>query len=326
MDDLEQWMRRNLTPKPGEGKKAARGALVVLLVLFLAINISSSYYTVQPEEEAVVLRFGAYVDTKPPGLHFRWPFGIDEVIKVPVTEVRNEEFGFRTTSVGRRSQHAAQDDEALMLTGDLNIASVGWVVHYRIKDARQWIFSVREQEETIRDMSESVMRTIVGDHTVTEVLTGQRERIASLTQQTLQERLDLYDMGVQIVTIELQDVLPPEPVRASFNDVNSAEQERDQAQNEAQKEYSKVIGLAMGTAKQEVSSAQGYAIDRVNRAHGDVARFVKIHEAYATSKEVTRKRLYLETLEEVLPQVEEIMVVGEEGLLKMLPLAQGGSR
>ena len=326
MNDLEKWLRDNLSTDPRAARKVARIAVMAFVALFVLVNLFNSYYTVRPEEEAVVLRFGKYIATNPPGLHFRFPFGIDQVYKVPVTEVRNEEFGFRTTSVGRRSSHATKEDEALMLTGDLNIASVGWVVHYRIKDAKQWIFSVREQEETIRDMSESVMRAIVGDHTVTEVLTGQRERIATLTQEALQERLDLYEMGVQIVTIELQDVLPPEPVRNSFNDVNSAEQERDQAQNEAQKEYSKVVGVARGTAKQEVSSAQGYAIDRVNRAHGDVARFQKIYEAYAANKEVTRKRLYLETLEAVLPQVEKIMVVSDGGILKMLPLAQGGSQ
>ena len=213
-----------------------------------------------------------------------------------------------------------------MLTGDLNIADVEWVVQYRIKDAPQWIFSVREKEETIRDLSESVVRAIVGDHTVTEVLTGQRESIAQLARASLQERLDYYDMGVQVVTVKLQNALPPSPVRDSFNDVNAAEQERDQAQNEAQKEYSKVVELARGEAKRVVSEAEGYEADRVNRAQGDVARYVQLLAAYQEAPEVTRKRLYLETMEETIPQLDRILVVDEQGVLKMLPLNAGGAK
>jgi len=321
MDLLERWERRQFARKQVNAFVGL--GLAAALVL---IGAFTSYYTVQPEEEALVLRFGRYNSTKPPGLHFRFPFWIDRVMKVPVTEVRTEEFGFRTISPGRRSTHETLETEALMLTGDLNIADVEWVVQYRIKDAREWIFSVREQEETIRDLSESVMRAIVGDHTVTEVLTGERERIALMASEVLQERLDYYEMGVQIVTIKLQNALPPAPVRDSFNDVNAAEQERDQAKNEAQREYSKVIELARGEAKQQISEADGYLADRVNRAQGDVARFKKIYEAYAVAKEVTRKRLYLETVERVFPQIEKILVVSDEGVLKMLPLAGGGGR
>jgi modulator of FtsH protease HflK len=321
MNTLERWQRGQFKPR-----EVLIAIGIVLGIPIVLGGIFSTYYTVRPEEEAVVLRFGRYVSTSPPGLHFRLPFGIDRVVKVPVTEVRNEEFGFRTTAVGRRSVREALEAESLMLTGDLNIADVEWVVQYRIKDARQWIFSVREQEETIRDLSESVIRTVVGDHTVTEVLTGQRESIAQLSRASLQERLDYYEMGVQIVTVKLQNALPPAPVRNSFNDVNAAEQERDQAQNEAQKEYSKVVELARGEAKRQVSEAEGYQADRVNRAQGDIARFVQLLAAYNDAKVVTRRRLYLETMERILPQVERILVVSDEGVLKMLPLATGGSR
>jgi len=317
----DRWRRGEF--EPADVGRILGPGLVVLVVL---AGVLSSFYTVAPEEEAVVLRFGRYVTTRAPGLHFRLPFGIERVVKVPVTEVRTEEFGFRTTSPGRRSQHQPQEAEALMLTGDLNIAEVEWVVQYRIKDARDWIFSVRAQEETIRDLSESVMRAIVGDHTVTEVLTGEREQIAQLAKQHLQERLDHYQAGVQIVTIKLQNALPPGPVRDSFNDVNAAEQERDQARNEAQREYSKVVELARGEAKQQISEAEGYAADRINRAHGDVARFREMLAVYASAPEVTRRRLYLETLERVLPRVERVLVVSDEGVLKMLPLVEERAR
>ena len=321
MEAWDRWQKRDF-----KRQDVGRVAGLVLAGLVVLVGLLTSYFTVEPEEEAVVLRFGRYLATKPPGLHFRMPFWIDVALKVPVTEVRSEEFGFRTITPGRRSLHKPHETEALMLTGDLNIAEVEWVVQYKIKDARDWIFSVREQEETIRDLSESVMRAIVGDHTVTEVLTGQREQVASQARDALQERLDHYKMGVQIVTIKLQNALPPGPVRDSFNDVNAAEQERDQAQNEAQKEYSKVIELAKGEAKHAVSEAEGYAADRVNRAHGDVARFKKLLEAYQAAKEVTRRRLYLETVEMVLPRVKRILVVSDEGILKLLPLQEGGVR
>jgi membrane protease subunit HflK len=281
---------------------------------------------VAPEEEAVVLRFGRYVTTRPPGLHFRLPFAIERVVKVPVTEVRTEEFGFRTIAAGRRSQHQPQEAEALMLTGDLNIAEVEWVVQYKIKDARDWIFNVREQEDTIHDLSESVMRTVVGDHTVTEVLTRERASIATQARDVLQERFDYYRMGVQVVTVQLQNAHPPQSVRASFDDVNAAQQERSRLENEAQREYNKVIQVALGEAKREVSEAEGYAADRVNRAKGDVARFVEILQVYQASKEVTRRRLYLETIEKVLPKVKEVVVVSDEGILKHLPVAKGGAR
>jgi len=215
-------------------------------------------------------------------------------------------------------------DEALMLTGDLNIAEIEWVVQYKIKDAKDWIFKVREQEDTIHDLSESVMRAVVGDHTVTEVLTRKRSEVAAQAREELQERLDYYQMGVSIVTIQLQNAQPPGQVKASFDDVNAAQQERAQLENEAQREYNKVIQVALGEAKRQVSEAEGYAADRVNRARGDVARYTQLLSAYLESKEVTRRRLYLETLERVLPRVKRILVVSDKGVLKMLPLDLGG--
>jgi membrane protease subunit HflK len=321
---MEQWER--LQRKQWTPREVGWAVGIVAGALFVLIGVFTSFYTVAPEEEAVVLRFGEYSATTGSGLHFKLPFGLDEAIKVPVTEVRTEEFGFRTLEAGVRSRHSKQEDESIMLTGDLNIADVEWVVQYRIKDARDWVFHVLHQEDTIRDISEAVTRSVVGDYTVTEVLTSEKKQIADEARKDLQERLDYYRMGVQIVTVELQDVTAPAEVQDSFNDVNAAEQERSRTENEAQREYNKIIQVAEGNAKRTVSQAEGYAVDRVNRAKGNVARFKEMLKAYQESKEVTRRRLYLEALEAVLPKVERILVVDSEGVLKLLPLEGGAPR
>ncbi len=322
-----------------------RVAAIVASVFVVVTGLFSTYYTVAPEEEAVVVRFGRYHTTTPPGLHFKLPFGIDDAIKVPVTEVRKLEFGFRTLRAGVRTQYAdAPDDEIkLMLTGDLNIASVEWVVQYRIKDARAWWFNVRDREKTIRDFSEAAMRSVIGDHTITEVLTEKRTEIAAQVKDALQSRLDGYGlahgetddeaaagrfgMGVDIVAVQLQNVKPPGPVQDSWDDVNAAQQERERLENEAQLEYNKVIPLARGKAQATIAEAEGYAIDRVNRAKGDVARFTQLLDVYRESPEVTRQRLFLETVQDVLPNVKRVVVADESGILKMLPIdVAGGGR
>ena len=314
----ERWPAKRNEWSPRDVLRAVGLAVGGLLLL---IGIWSSYYTVAPEEEAVVLRYGRYVESSPPGLHFKMPFGIDRAIKVPVTEIRKIEFGYRTIAVGRRTQYgSAGSDESLMLTGDLNIAQVEWVLQYKIKDARDWLFNVGDPEATIRDTGEAVMRAIVGDHTVTELLTRQREQIAQLVEDQLQTLLDRYETGVQIVTVELQNAVPPRPVQAAFNEVNAAQQERSQLENEAQREYNKAIAQARGNALRDVAEAEGYAVDRVNRAEGDVARFVELLKVYEKSPGVTRRRLYLETIEKVLPEVKQIIVASDEGVLKMLPI------
>jgi len=323
METPDRWRRRTPWP-PRELKRA-----IVLwgVGLLLAIGAWTSYYTVAPEEEAVVLRFGAYVASSPPGLHFKLPFGIDEAINVPVTEVRKIEFGYKTIAAGRRTTYGAPDEgseESLMLTGDLNIAEVEWVAQYRIKDAKDWLFHVEDPEETIRDIGEAVMRSVVGDHTVTELLTRQREQIAQQVEEQLQRLLDRYSTGVQIVTVKLQNAVPPGPVKAAFNEVNAAQQEREQLENEAQREYNKAIAQARGDALREVSEAEGYAVDRVNRAKGDVARFQELVGVYQQNPEVTRRRLFLETIERTLPHVKRVIVASGDGVLKMLPLEGAG--
>ena len=322
MEPLDRWERKST--KDWTPEQITRVVLLAAASVFVLAGVFTSYYTVAPEEEAVVLRFGRYLGTKPPGLHFKLPFWIDQAINVPVTEVRKEEFGFRTVQPGRRSSFSKNDVESIMLTGDLNIADVEWVVQYKIKDARDWVFNVLDREETLRDLSESIMRSVVGDYTVTEVLTRKRDEIARAVREELQKSLDQYKTGIGIVTVKLQNALPPFEVRASFNDVNEAQQERSRLENEAQREYAKVVELARGEAKRQISEAEGYQADRVNRAEGDVARFKEMVKQYQASPEVTRRRLYLEALERVLPKVRRVMVVDNEGVLKFLPLGEGG--
>lgn len=300
------------------------GAVVLLLLLIASF---SSWYTVEPEQKAVVLRFGRHVATTDPGLHFKLPFGIDNAIKVPVTEVRKIEFGYGTAQAGVRTQYRehTKEDEAisLMLTGDLNIVQMTWVVQYQISDPDAYLFRMRNPDRAIQDLAESAMRSVVGDHTIDEVLRN-RETIASLMQKELQDGLNTYEAGIKVLTVQLQDVTPPGPVQASFNEVNKAQQERSRLENEAMQEYNKVIPLARGEAKKAIAEAEGYELDRVNRAKGEVARFTELLSAYDESPEVTRKRLYLEAVEEVLPKVKRIVVAEGDGVLKLLPLEGPG--
>ena len=308
------------------------GRLVVGLASALALLVAgfSSYYTVQPDERAVVLRFGRLIATSDPGLHFKLPFGIDQALTVPVTQVRKIEFGYGTASAGVRTQYrpTTEDDEAvsLMLTGDLNIVDLSWVVQYQIDDVERYLFGMYSPDRAVKDLGESAMRAVVGDHTIDEVLRN-RETIASLMQTELQQGLNDYECGIKIVTVQLQDVTPPEQVEASFNEVNKAEQERSKLENEAMQEYNRVIPLARGEAKKRVAEAEGYELDRVNRAKGEVAQFTELLAAYKESPEVTRKRLYLEAIEDVLPNVRRIVVAEGDGVLKLLPLERdGGAR
>lgn len=301
--------------------KIALGLLALVLVF-------SSFYTIEPEETGVVLRFGRFVGVTEPGLHWKLPLGIDRIVKVPIERQHKQEFGFRTAQAAIRTEYATEDlpDESLMLTGDLNVADVEWVVQYRIVDPRRFLFRVRDPEETLRMLSEAVMRQTVGDRTVNEVLTVGRQEIASLVEEKLQQLLDQYETGLHVEQIVLQNVTPADPVRPSFNEVNQAEQEREQKINAAQSEYNRVVPRARGEAQQTIAQAEGYALDRVNRAQGDAARFDSHYEEYQKAPEVTRRRLYLETMGKVLPQAGQRVVVDEDarGLLPLLNLGGQG--
>jgi membrane protease subunit HflK len=289
-----------------------------VLILILAMT---SFYTIDPEETGLVLRFGQYVRATDPGLHFKMPFGVERVLKVPIQRQLKEEFGFRTVKAGVKSQYSVKpyQDESNMLTGDLNAAVVEWVVQYRIVDPYKYLFRVRNVEKTFRDMSEAVMRKVVGDHIVNEVLTVGRAQVALQVAVELQELCDQYENGIKVDQVVLQDVNPPDPVKPSFNAVNEAQQEKEKLINMAQSEYNREIPKAKGAAQQTIQEAEGYALDRVNRSQGDALLFTAIYDAYRQAPEVTRTRMYLETMTEVLPQVQSKIIV-DDGLKGVLPL------
>lgn len=318
---------------PEPNKKLIRNVLIALVVLIVGFT---SFYTVEPEETGLVLRFGKYDRATDPGLHFKLPFGLETVRKVPVQRQWKEEFGFRTLRAGVRSQYATRPyaEEASMLTGDLNAANVEWVVQYRVIDPYKFLFQVRSPQNTFRGMSEAVMRTVVGDRTVNEVLTVGRAEVASEVQFELQELCNQYDIGISVDQVVLQDVNPPDPVKPSFNEVNEAEQERAKLINQAQSEYNRVIPRAMGEAQQTIQEAEGYALRRINEARGDSARFVALYDEYRKAPEITRTRIYLETMAELLPNLEGKVIIDDEvdGILPLLNLdnlarpGQGGQR
>ena len=314
-DDL----REVRVPRPPMRVVAIALAAIVVIAVVL-----SSFYTVGPEENGVVLRFGEYVRTTEPGLQFKLPLGIERVYKIPVQRQLKEEFGFRTVQSGVRSQfsNTGLAEQANMLTGDLNAAVVEWSVQYRIIDTYKYLFRVRDVPETFRYMSEAIMREVVGDRTVNEVITVGRQEIASLVEVRLQELCDAYELGIRVDQVVLQDVNPPEPVKPAFNEVNEAQQERARLINEAQSEYNRVIPRARGTALQTVQQAEGYKLERVNRAQGDAQRFSELYTAYASAPEVTRQRIYLETMNQILPQVKDKIVLDEslQGILPLLDL------
>lgn len=298
------------------------GALVLLILLF------NTFYSVEPEEEGVVLRFGRFIGTTDPGLHAKIPL-VDQVIKVPVQRQLKEEFGFRTEEAGVRTRYSEADFsyESLMISGDLNLADVEWSVQYRIVDSEKFLFRVRNVRDTFRAMNETVMREVVGDRTINEVITFGRVELAGVVQERLQELCDQYQTGIRVDRVVLQNVFPPDPVRPSFNEVNQAEQEMDQKIKAAEEEYNKVIPRARGEAEQVIRQAEGYALDRVNRARGDASRFTSVYEEYRKAPAVTRKRMYLETLGKILPRAGRKVIVDEDvsGLLPLLNLDGAGA-
>ena len=295
--------------------------LIVLLLLLLA-TAWSSVFTVEPEEVGVVLTFGKYSHQADPGLRVKLPYPFQTVIKVPVQRQLKEEFGYRTQRAGVRSTFTGKEDEALMLTGDLNVAVVEWTTQFRINDPYKSLFKVRNLGATFRDMNEAVMRAVVGDRSVSEILTIGRQEVASEVEVRLQELCDQYETGLKIEQVVLQDVNPPDEVKPSFNEVNQAQQERERMINEARTAFNRVIPKARGEALQTIQEAEGYATDRVNRAKGDASRFQAVLVAYRKAPEVTRRRIYLETMQRLLPGVKRTVVLDEDlkGLLPLLSL------
>jgi len=301
---------------------AVRAALIAILALIL---LFTSYYQIEPAEVGVIQRFGKHVRTTGPGPHLKIPFGVETLRKVPVQRQLKMEFGFRTMSSAVRSQFLPLTPEmaaeSIMLTGDLNVAVVEWIVQYRIKDPSKYLFNVRSVEQTLRDMSEASMRQVVGDHSVDEVLTIGREAIAQDAKDLLQQLCDLYDNGIEIQQLLLQDVNPPDPVKPAFNEVNQAIQEKERAINEAWAEYNKAVPRAKGEAEQLVRAAEGYALERVNKAEGDAKRFDALYEEYRKAPAVTRRRIYLESMGRILPRLGRKLILDEDAR-GVLPLIQ----
>jgi len=288
---------------------------LVLLGLVIVILLFGSIYQISPEELGVILRFGKYVRSTEPGLHFKLPLGIEKLTRVPVQRQLKMEFGFRTERPGIRSEYRVTPDalkEAIMLTGDLNVVVVEWIVQYKIKNAYNYLFKMRNVDETFRLMNEAVVRKVVGDNSVDEVITIGRARIANQAKDALQRLCDSYEIGIDVSQLIFQDVNPPDPVKPSFNEVNEALQEKERKINEAWSEYNQVIPKASGEAEQTIRAAEGYATERVNNSVGDANRFEAIWKEYSRAPLVTRKRLYLETITEILPKLSKKIIFDEQ--------------
>jgi len=315
-------------PPAIEQLKASKHQLKALaplaLVILAALLLWNCWYTVEPEEVGLVLRFGKFVKETQPGLHFKMPDPVETVIKVPIQRQLKEEFGFRTEIPGVRTRYSVQnfEHESLMLTGDLNVAVVEWIAQYRIRDPYKFLFKIKNPRQTFRDMNEAIMREVVGDRTVTDILTTGRQEIAEETKRKLQELCDQYETGIVVEQIVLQDANPPDPVKPSFNEVNQAQQEKERMINDAWAEYNRVIPKAKGQALQTIQEARGFAADRINRAQGDAKFFQEILLAYREAPEVTRTRLYLEAMDNIYSSITRKVIVDEyvKGILPMLSL------
>ena len=288
--------------------------------------VFTSYYTIPAESVGVVLRFGKFDAIREPGLHFKLPFGIDEILPVAVKRQFKSEFGFGTSGATNPRQFSdEQDREKNMVTGDLNTALVEWVVQYRLDDPKLYSFSVRRPEDTLRDLSEAIMREIIGDRTVDEVITIGRQDIENNSLVRLREVVKEFQLGIAVDQVQLKNINPPREVQASFNEVNKAKQDRENMMNIANGEYNKVVPRAHGEAEQKISVAEGYKLKRVNEALGDVTAFNAVLAEYLKAPDVTRTRIYLETMAEVLPQVRERVIVDDK-ITQMLPLMPAAGR
>jgi membrane protease subunit HflK len=303
----------------GAGKLAA----IVVAVIILQ-GVFSCFFTIKPGEVGVILRFGQYARTTQPGLHFKIPY-VEELAKVDVESVRKEEFGFRsrTPGISATLDRKGYDMESLMLTGDKDVIEVAWIVQYKVSDPVNFLFKVRDVSQTVRDASETVTRRIVGNMDFDYVL-GNREILAANAKRELQAQMDRLQCGINVVTVQLQDINPPEQVKPAFNEVNEADQDMKRLVNEAEETYNKVIPKARGSAKQIVEEAHGYAVERINRANGESNRFKAIVKEYEGAEAVTRQRMYLEAMEDILPRVEHVYVMdkSQQNILPLLDLSR----
>ncbi|MFA4981442.1 MAG: FtsH protease activity modulator HflK [Candidatus Omnitrophota bacterium] len=298
----------------------------IILGFLAVIGLAGAIYSIGPDEVGVIQRFGKYIRLSSPGLHAKVPFGIEKVTPIKVEKIFKEEFGTGKESISFGVVLTGNKDETLMLTGDLNILDVRWIVQYKIKDPIKFLFVVRNPQNVIRDVSEVVMRRLVGDYSVDEVLTIKREEIDHLAQVETQKILDDYQTGVQVVTIKLLDVNPPDTVKPAFNEVNEAKQEKEKMINQAWEAYNKVVPKARGEAERTIREAEGYSLDKINRAKGEADRFLATLAEYKNAPEITQKRLYLETLNEVLPKVKNKYIIDprQSSILPLMDIGKKG--
>jgi len=298
----------------------------VIFGLLIVIGLRGVIYSIGPDEVGVMQRFGKYIGLSSPGLHAKIPFGIDRVTPIKVEKIFKEEFGGISSGSGSARSYGSDLEQSLMLTGDLNILDVRWIVQFKIKDPIKLLFVVRSPRSVIRDVSEIVMRRFVGDYTVDEVLTIKREEIDHLAQVEMQRILDDYQTGVQVITVKLLDVNPPDKVKPAFNEVNEAKQEKEKMINQAWEAYNKAIPKAKGEAERTIREAEGYSLDKINRAKGESERFLVTLEEYKEAPEITRKRLYLEALAEVLPKAKEKYIIDprQSSILPLLDIGKKG--
>ena len=329
---MSEYMEENMkfTPPP-TGKLNPKKIGLILTGILVLIILFTSIFIVDQTEQAVITRFGKYVATKNPGLHIKLPFGIDKNYTVNVRTVQTQEFGYRTTRGGSRPVYIDQIKEATMLTGDLNIVDVEWIIQYRVSDPRAWTFNVYERIPTIRDVSRSVINMLVGDRAIMDIMGIERVSIEAEGITMMNEIFRGYDLGIDVIAVKLQNVTPPAGVQEAFEDVNKAMQDRERLINEGQQVYNEEIPRTRGQAEQLVQVAQGYAAERVNKANGDVARFNAVYDEYRRAPDVTRQRLYYEMVEEIFENEKDMTLIDRnlDNFLPMMNLApavtgQGG--
>jgi modulator of FtsH protease HflK len=308
------------------GKFSPKILVLIVVGILALIFLGTSVFIVDQTEQAVITRFGRFIGIREPGLHVKLPFGIDRNYTVNVRTVQTEEFGFRTTRSGSSPKYSDKANESVMLTGDLNIVNVEWIIQYRVIDPKAWTFNVNERRDTIRDVSRSAINTLVGDRAIMDIMGIERSAIEIEALATMNNRFREYGLGIDVIAVKLQNVTPPSGVQEAFEDVNKAMQDLERLINEGQQVYNEEIPKARGEAEKTIQIAQGYATERVNRANGDVARFNSVYEEYRRAPEVTRQRLYYEMIEEVFKD-EKNMTIIDRNLKNFLPLMNmGGGR
>ena len=295
-------------------KSMGPGVLVWLVILIVAVIAGfSSFYIVDETENAVITRLGKYTHTEGAGLHCKLPFGIDRAYNVPVKVVQTEQFGFKTVKAGRNNEYKNNiGTESTMLTGDLNIVDVEWIIQYRIVDPKQWLFGVYEKQQTIRDISRSVINTLVGDRAILDVMGSERTAIETIALEMMNENFSQLGLGISVIAVKLQNIIPPSGVQDAFEDVNKATQDMNRFINEGKEAYNAEIPKAQGEADRQLQIAEGYAAERVNMAKGDVARFNSVYEEYKRSPKVTKERIYLETMDEIFGSEKKPELIDSE--------------